>query len=454
MTMAWSMIQISVVVVVVLSGGTESQLNSGPSAIFNEFINDNSIVSSTAPSSGQSSGEESSSPASRSENRLLRMRQWQRNQRLQSLRLQILQSLGMDQPPTVTISPEARNRVMESLDRFPALSNFVHPLHHSERRCYSASCNVPHKVNETLWRNSSSRGLRLFVPIPRDRNNETILQSATLHLFLKPNAVRQVQCECEGEEGEGEGRACRTVNGFLVQVYQYVRPLSVRRRGRVVNRRRLLDAKFIPVTNTWLSFNIRNVASDWRRHRRNFGVEVTMQDDNDTEIDANAMFVLPDCTVGREIGCRESSSSDNSHGLPYFVSYRDNFPYVDLVALRTRSSSSSSRSRRSLRHDTRHPPASPPRHQDLSTSLAVLPRPSCEGQEVVVNITDPDVEEPRSFISRVCPSQCWDCAADGQCTPRACSAPKTEAVPGLYRLQDGSTRHRILPFTRIVACGC
>ena len=49
---------------------------------------------------------------------------------------------------------------------------------------------IPHKVNETLWRNSSDLGLRLFVPVPRDRNNGAELQSATLNLFLKPNAGR------------------------------------------------------------------------------------------------------------------------------------------------------------------------------------------------------------------------------------------------------------------------
>ncbi|KAL8609872.1 hypothetical protein ACOMHN_020707 [Nucella lapillus] len=439
-------------------------MSSGPSAIFNDFINDNAIVSSTEPSSSPQSGDtddsssSSSSILSRIEDRLYRMRQRSRNHRLQSLRNQILQRLGMDRPPTVTISPEVRNRVIES---FPALFN--HPANHTDRRCYSASCNVPHKVNETLWQNSSSRSLRLFVPVPRDRSSDAALQSATLYVFLKPNALRQVRCDCDGEEGEGEHRPCGTIHGFLVQVHQYNRPLSIRRRGRVVNRRRLLDAKFVAATgNQWLSFNIRNVASDWRRHRRNFGVEVTMRDDNDTEIDAKTMFVLPDCSVGREVGCRESSSDDeddNRHSLPIFVSsYRDNFPYVDLVAIRA-ARASSPRSRRSLRHtqQVRHHPNTSsrqsPRNQS-TTALDVTRRPPCLGEKVVINITDEAIEEPRSFVSHTCPSTCLDCSSHGQCTPRPCAAPKTAPVVGRYRLEDGTSQPRILPFTRIVSCGC
>ena len=49
----------------------------------------------------------------------------------------------------------------------------------------SCAGGIPHKVNETLWRNSSDLGLRLFIPVPRDRNNGAELQSATLNLFLK-----------------------------------------------------------------------------------------------------------------------------------------------------------------------------------------------------------------------------------------------------------------------------
>ena len=43
----------------------------------------------------------------------------------------------MERPPSVTVSPETRNRVMETLDRFPAL---VQPPDTTDRRCYSASC--------------------------------------------------------------------------------------------------------------------------------------------------------------------------------------------------------------------------------------------------------------------------------------------------------------------------
>ena len=52
----------------------------------------------------------------------------------------------MDQLPTVTVSPEVRHRVMETLDQFPALTQtaFTQPLEETtERRCYSASCEGP-----------------------------------------------------------------------------------------------------------------------------------------------------------------------------------------------------------------------------------------------------------------------------------------------------------------------
>jgi hypothetical protein len=68
----------------------------------------------------------------------------------------------------------------------------------------------------------------------------------------------------------------------------------------VVNRRRLLDAKFVSAEgNQWVTLNLESVALDWRRHRKNFGIEVMVRDDNDTEVDAKALFVSPNCSVGR-----------------------------------------------------------------------------------------------------------------------------------------------------------
>ena len=90
----------------------------------------------------------------------------------------------------------ARLKATAGCHRLPAV--FIHagsPMRFEQgsKHVHIVSCagGIPHKVNETLWRNSSDLGLRLFIPVPRDRNNGAELQSATLNLFLKPNAGKK-----------------------------------------------------------------------------------------------------------------------------------------------------------------------------------------------------------------------------------------------------------------------
>jgi hypothetical protein len=71
---------------------------------------------------------------------------------------------------------------------------------------------VPHRVNSTLWNNSSSYGMKLFFAVPRDRNPATQVMSATLNLFLKPGAG---QCRlhvhpCRNKGAVGHNRSCNS----------------------------------------------------------------------------------------------------------------------------------------------------------------------------------------------------------------------------------------------------
>ncbi|XP_070211476.1 uncharacterized protein [Littorina saxatilis] len=457
-------VKTTVVLAVLVGRGSPSQTYPGLYNIFNNFVNNNAVdddgndSSSPAVATTNSplaiSPSTSPSPLTETSDRtgdfIYQMRERSRTHRLESLRNEILRRLGMDQPPTV--SPESRDRLRNSpVHDIPTSFFTPPPLQSAHRRCYSASCDVPHKVNTTLWRDSSALGMRLYIPIPRDRHSEDTLQSASLHLFLRPNPVRRRPCSGPSQSESGD---CHEVSGLLVSVYHFVRPLSIRRRRRVVNRRRLLDAKFVAVSgNTWLTFNVGSVAMDWRRHRRNFGLEIIVKDDNDTQIDATSLFVPPDCSVGREIGCRDETPEGGAISFPWVTDYRDKYPYLDLTTVGQRSAGS--RSRRSGNQRPRSLTLRSERTtSEASHTQKLRKHRSCRGRRVRINISDPEVLEPRSIWSRVCPTTCWNCSSNKQCERRPCSSPKTEAVTGHYRAATGQSELRTLPLTKIVACGC
>lgn len=84
-----------------------------------------------------------------------------------------------------------------------------------------------------------------------------------------------------------------------------------------------------------------------------------------------------------EVGCREGPN-ENIRRLPWFINYRDNFPYVDLITTRQQEPSSS-RLRRSSRDRGRHQNVVV--HSAEPATEHVQPNMSCIGESIEIKIT-------------------------------------------------------------------
>ncbi|CAL1539163.1 unnamed protein product [Lymnaea stagnalis] len=199
------------------------------------------------------------------------------------------------------------------------------------RNCYLAACTAPKSISDLLWRNTSHPGMKLHFTLPRfDKKRDVLeLKSAKLRLFVKPRK----DCPCFDEDNE-------EIVQYLVTVYQFIRPLSIRKRNRVVYKQKILNAIMIPARgNAWISLDIMRAVSTWiKKSRKNFGVEVMVQGVYGEPVRASDIFVLPDCSSATERTC-EDDRGDTIRPVvwtPKMTSDRvvnANTPYLDVVVI-------------------------------------------------------------------------------------------------------------------------
>ncbi|XP_059169612.1 uncharacterized protein LOC131951273 [Physella acuta] len=203
--------------------------------------------------------------------------------------------------------------------------NNLHPTLRSDkphsRICYLPACDA-HLEGCT---NATLPSLRLHYNLPRldKRESDDDILEAKLKLFVKPKSG----CPCPNDEF-GEDVA-------LVTVYQYIRHISKRNQTKD---QRILDAVLVPAQgNLWVSLDIKRAASTWMtKPRKNYGLEVMVQDAHGVFMDPNNFFVLPECPSPQVRTCRDDSGEvvekkNWTHQNTREDVVRENKPYVDVI---------------------------------------------------------------------------------------------------------------------------
>ncbi|XP_062603278.1 uncharacterized protein LOC134265049, partial [Saccostrea cucullata] len=207
-----------------------------------------------------------------------RMHQRSRAYRRQEIRAKVLEFLGWTSIPQ--IRPRDRAIINSTLAN-------ISSIRITERQCFSASCELPNRIDEDLWTDSSTGSLRLmFDVIPSESWTNAEIVNASLMLHLKERPL----CNCEDDN--------RTER-ISIKVLQYLKPLRRRNRSRGgrANRRstvrqRILWTSIVNWTpNTWVAIPVQQAADDWIvANKRNHGFEVMVNDQFNLPINASSVF--------------------------------------------------------------------------------------------------------------------------------------------------------------------
>ncbi|XP_055862215.1 uncharacterized protein LOC106059306 [Biomphalaria glabrata] len=255
------------------------------------------------------------------------LRRMKEKSRRDDVRKKILEGVRFKTLPT--ISAEQRRNAMDQIFNDHNIF-FPRAATPEQRNCYLATCATPKSTSEDMWRDKSQPGLRLNFNLPRlDRKHESDeVRTARLNLFIKPRK----DCPCVDEDD-------KEMSDYLVTIYQFIKPLTTKKRNRVVYKQKILNAVMVPAQgNAWLTIDIKRAVTIWmKKTRKNFGVEVTVQDSYGATINAKEIFVLPDCSNTRtERACRDGTI-ETLTVMPWTEAMtRDevvnrNIPYVDVV---------------------------------------------------------------------------------------------------------------------------
>lgn len=198
-----------------------------------------------------------------------------------------------------TSVPQIRPRDREIINI--TLAN-ISSIRVTEQQCFTASCELPNRIDENMWNDSTSGSLRvIFDVLPSDQSTNPEIVNATLMLHLK----ERVLCNCADDAD---------LDRISIKVLQYLKPLRRRSRARgranrrSIVRQRVLWTSMVPwVSNTWVSVPVHQAANDWIvLNRRNHGFEVLVYDQYDQPIDSNVVFSGIECRQQAELDCMEA----------------------------------------------------------------------------------------------------------------------------------------------------
>ncbi|XP_048755883.1 uncharacterized protein LOC125666703 isoform X2 [Ostrea edulis] len=214
----------------------------------------------------------------------------------QEIRNKVLEFFGWTSVPQIRPGDRARiNSTLANISSFRV----------TERQCFYASCDLPNRIDENMWNDSTSGSLRLrFDVLPSESSASPEIVNATLMLHLKERDLRNTE-------------------RILIKVLQYLKPLRRRNRSRgQPNRRnsirqRILWTSLVDWTpGAWVSIPVQQAANDWiALNKRNHGFEVLVFDEFDNPINTSSVFSSIDCDRPAEVDCMEIT-----HSLPLYRS--------------------------------------------------------------------------------------------------------------------------------------
>ncbi|XP_061185580.1 uncharacterized protein LOC133193640 isoform X2 [Saccostrea echinata] len=242
----------------------------------------------------------------------------------QEIRAKVLEFLGWTSIPQ--INPRDRAIINSTLAN-------ISSIRITERQCFSASCDLPNRIDETLWNDSTSGSLRLmFDVLPSDSWTNAEIVNATLMLHLKERPL----CNCEDDHG---------TERISIKVLQYLKPLRRRNRSRGgrTNRRstvrqRILWTSIVNWTpNTWVAIPVQQAANDWIvANKRNHGFEVMVIDQYNLPINATNVFSSIECRRPADVDCIDTIFRTPLYGgtSPFLQVYKTESPFVNQRAKR------------------------------------------------------------------------------------------------------------------------
>ncbi|XP_034239224.1 uncharacterized protein LOC117644110 isoform X2 [Thrips palmi] len=330
-------------------------------------------------------------------------RERDRELRLQHIKSQVLQYLGLPPDGQHPLSNMSSNRQQLSVLRVVGQMNLpnVPPQDIIAEKVTShyPACALPRNTDEALW--SEGRSMRLLFELPNHpppAGTSANVVQATLRLFkvsqggsaahphkgpiCMPSvattaaaaaaAFASTHANTEDDDGvlDGDGlggHAPVPLHALLgmaqaddrqvrVSVYWYTRSLKKNKNGVVVEKRKLLDSRMLAVHGSaWTEWNVRTAVKVWRESGRNFGLVVEVEDEDGTRLDAHQFFNGMNCTQeasnARPIPSflldRLNHSSASGYREPggaasgaYAHAFNQNlFPVIDLCTVETTDSS-------------------------------------------------------------------------------------------------------------------
>lgn len=98
------------------------------------------------------------------------------------------------------------------------------------------------------------------------------------------------------ENANGKNNSCNQMEDKLlrVSVHWYMKPL----RKNVKNKKKLADSKMFSLNSKWVELSIRPALSFWAQGRKNFGLSITIEDQENNMLKTTDFFKGPSCMVG------------------------------------------------------------------------------------------------------------------------------------------------------------
>ncbi|KAE8742801.1 hypothetical protein FOCC_FOCC011659 [Frankliniella occidentalis] len=269
-----------------------------------------------------------------------------RELRLQNIKSQVLSYLGLSSHSQHPMSNISASQQQLSLLRVVGRMNLPNlppqDIFAEKVQSHYPSCSLPRNTDETLWSGGSAMHLLFDLPNhPPPAGTSVNVVQATLRLYKvsqsnatlaapgplclpsastaatpgdedAPAADAPLEAPLETpldqlshqleEQGGGPlqtllGMATADDRQVRVSVYWYTRSLKKNKNGVVVEKRKLLDSRMLPVHGSaWTEWNVRMAVKVWRESGRNFGLVVEVEDEDGTLLDAHQFFNGMNCT--------------------------------------------------------------------------------------------------------------------------------------------------------------
>ncbi|KAK3923002.1 Esterase FrsA [Frankliniella fusca] len=272
-----------------------------------------------------------------------------RELRLQNIKSQVLSYLGLSSHSQHPMSNISASQQQLSLLRVVGRMNLPNlppqDIFAEKVQSHYPSCSLPRNTDETLWSGGSAMHLLFDLPNhPPPAGTSVNVVQATLRLYkvsqsnatlaatgplclpssaTAPSAAGDEDSPAadapaaqeatqeapldtlSSQQDDQQANPLHTLLGMAaaddrqvrVSVYWYTRSLKKNKNGVVVEKRKLLDSRMLPVHGSaWTEWNVRTAVKVWRESGRNFGLVVEVEDEDGSLLNAHQFFNGMNCT--------------------------------------------------------------------------------------------------------------------------------------------------------------